>query len=291
MYFQAKGEPVVFLDDLGFKEWQARGYDAHSIVADPGFADAAKGDFGLKPGSPAPALGFQPIDVSKAGLEGPPEWVDLAKRVVRPAETVPSRFVAAPQLVDDGFEDGLVGTTAELATTYGETAQATIRVTDEAAASGKHSLKFTDASGLDHTWNPHIWYSPHLAEGLIRQTFDLRLEKGAEVWMEWRDDAAPYHVGPSIGIDAQGRLTANTVQIMALPVEQWVHFEIVCGLGKQACGRYDLTVAVPGQPPRRFERLACDSKLRRLDWLGFVSNATKSAVFYLDNVKVECAKP
>ncbi|MBN8215066.1 MAG: right-handed parallel beta-helix repeat-containing protein [Spirochaetes bacterium] len=42
-------------------EWQRLGLDRHSVVADPLFTDVARGDFRLKPGSPALALGFQNI--------------------------------------------------------------------------------------------------------------------------------------------------------------------------------------------------------------------------------------
>jgi hypothetical protein len=48
-------------------EWKEKGWDKDSIVADPLFVDPEKGDFTLKPGSPALALGFTPIDVSKVG--------------------------------------------------------------------------------------------------------------------------------------------------------------------------------------------------------------------------------
>ncbi len=47
---------------------QKMGYDLHSIAADPGFADAAHGDFTLKKDSPVFALGFEPIDLSDAGV-------------------------------------------------------------------------------------------------------------------------------------------------------------------------------------------------------------------------------
>jgi parallel beta-helix repeat protein len=47
---------------------QTQGSEKNSISADPLFTDPAKGDFSLKPGSPALKLGFQAIDMSKIGL-------------------------------------------------------------------------------------------------------------------------------------------------------------------------------------------------------------------------------
>jgi len=50
--------------------WREAGYDQHSVVADPLFVDPGRDDYRLKPGSPALALGFQPIDVSGIGVAG-----------------------------------------------------------------------------------------------------------------------------------------------------------------------------------------------------------------------------
>ena len=52
---------------LGMEEWQALGYDRHSIVADPRCADLEKRDFTLADDSPALKLGFKPIDISDVG--------------------------------------------------------------------------------------------------------------------------------------------------------------------------------------------------------------------------------
>jgi hypothetical protein len=49
-------------------KWKELGLDKDSVVADPLFVDPDKGDFTLKPDSPALKLGFQPIDVSKVGI-------------------------------------------------------------------------------------------------------------------------------------------------------------------------------------------------------------------------------
>ena len=52
-------------------DWNAAGQDAHSLLADPGFANSSAGDFSIKPGSPAAKIHFQPLDISTAGPRHP----------------------------------------------------------------------------------------------------------------------------------------------------------------------------------------------------------------------------
>lgn len=66
LYWNTRGEPVMF-KKWTFDEWQKRGQDVHSLIADPLFTDPGNGDFSLKPESPALKLGFKPIDISAVG--------------------------------------------------------------------------------------------------------------------------------------------------------------------------------------------------------------------------------
>lgn len=50
------------------EEWRKRGHDLESLFVDPMFVDAKKRKFALQPGSPALALGFKPIDLSRVGV-------------------------------------------------------------------------------------------------------------------------------------------------------------------------------------------------------------------------------
>lgn len=71
LYWNAAGQPVTFPGGLTLDQWrQQRGQDAHSQIADPGFVAPEKGDFRLRPDSPALKLGFKPFDPSKAGRRG-----------------------------------------------------------------------------------------------------------------------------------------------------------------------------------------------------------------------------
>jgi len=66
LYFNAGGKPVE-PGGMPFPKWQELGQDKGTLVADPLFTSPDKGDFRLKPGSPAAKIGFKPIDVSKVG--------------------------------------------------------------------------------------------------------------------------------------------------------------------------------------------------------------------------------
>ena len=288
LFWRTDGKELLLYFDT-FEEWRAKGMDRHSAVADPKFVDAARYDFRLKPDSPALKLGFKPIDTSRNGLIGPPEWVNLPKQAKFPPTVLPPLPPPPPPVtVHDDFETAAVGAPPSQAKLYEEGKGDSIRVTDEAAATGKRSLKFTDAPGLEHVWNPHVFYQPHFREGRATLSFHLRVEKGAIVSHEWRDATQPYHVGPSIQIDAGGALLANGTRVATVPFGTWVRIQIACGLGKKTSGAYDLTVTLPGEAPKAFRRLACGSaRFRSLEWLGFVSNAADKTVFYLDNIGLD----
>lgn len=65
---------IWFIDDRSkaaaiLEESRKKGYETHSLVADPLFANPAEGDFRLAPNSPAiTQLGFQPLEIDRMGL-------------------------------------------------------------------------------------------------------------------------------------------------------------------------------------------------------------------------------
>ncbi len=66
LYYNAGGCPIRFGTET-LDQWRHRGCDRHSIIADPLFIDPDNGDFGLKPGTPAERIGFQPIHANRMG--------------------------------------------------------------------------------------------------------------------------------------------------------------------------------------------------------------------------------
>jgi hypothetical protein len=160
-----------------------------------------------------------------------------------------------------------------------------IALSDQNAASGRQSLKFTDAAGLQFAYDPHIYFHPDYHQGSAICRFALRLEPGAVFFHEWRDNASPYRVGPSIWIE-NGKLRAAGREVMNVPTGEWVRLEISAGLGKKADGRWDLTVNRIGKTPVHQKGLSCGDGWNTLNWLGFVSHAMQSTAFYLDDLEV-----
>ncbi len=284
-YWDTSDMPLEFAGHT-FEEWRAKGYDAHSIIADPLFHDIENRDFRLKPDSPALELGFRPIDVSKSGLYGEAEWVGKPKQIPRRPFTPPQP--PEPVTVAEDFEQVDVGAHPPGCRLQGETGGASIRVTGETAATGSRSLRFTDAAGLEHSFAPYLYYEPHLRAGVAHGRFDIRPGKGATFYHEWRDSHSPYRAGPSLWFDGEGNLSVRGQQLMQLPLDTWVTVEVRCPLGKQANGKYALTVTVSGQDPRSFEDLPCTSPaFKRIDWFGFVSNTDGPAITHIDNISLE----
>jgi parallel beta-helix repeat protein len=56
------GDAQIDFDRLSWQQWQQQGMDLNSQIADPLFIEPQRGDFRLKPNSPALGIGFQPIN-------------------------------------------------------------------------------------------------------------------------------------------------------------------------------------------------------------------------------------
>jgi len=278
------GEGTPEFAGMSFEEWRERGEDRHSIIADPGFLDPENRDFRLKEDSPALAVHFIAIATGEVGLYGDPEWVEAPKQV----EREPFRFLSPEPMtsIGDDFEHTPLLATASYAATPKEENGASIRVTDETAASGSRSLKFVDAAGLGGQWEPFVAYGVEITEGACRSGLDLRVEPGAEPLIEWRSDPGGYRRGPYIRVDGEGNLySSGDDPLLEVPHGKWFHLEIACRLGEDADGTYNLTVTLPGEEAKEFDGLECgDPGFDRVEWFGIISDASEESVFYVDNL-------
>ena len=280
------GKPVTF-NGLSFAEWRKLGKGEGSIIADPLFVDPEHGDFRLKPGSPAAKIGFKAFDYTKAGVYGDPKWVALAREAkYSPVEFAPAPPPPPPLTMRDGFEHSPSGAQPANARSYVENKGEFLGVVEGPPALGKRCLKVQDAEGLRHAFNPHFFYQPGHTGGVTRFAFDLRIEPGVVMYVEWRDDHQPYRVGPSVWV-RDGAVSVGGRELLTLPVGQWARFEMSAGLGGKSTGTWDLAITLPGRKPQRFAKLRNGSpEWKSLTWLGFSSSATRRCVWYLDNIEL-----
>ncbi|NLF68314.1 MAG: hypothetical protein GX575_04580 [Candidatus Anammoximicrobium sp.] len=68
LYCPPADQTPVNRDGTTFADWQKRGFDRNSVIADPLFVDPAHDNYTLRSESPAFKLGFEPIDTSRVGL-------------------------------------------------------------------------------------------------------------------------------------------------------------------------------------------------------------------------------
>lgn len=284
-WWNAGGAPVEFVGN-SLERWQEMGHEKGSIVADPLFVDAAKRDFRLRPDSPALALGFRTFDPAEAGVRGDAAWVAKARGVTYPPLELPPEPPPTP--VRDTFERDAPGRPPAGIGVHVEGKGDSIVVTEETAASGKRSVKVTDAPGLQHAWNPHINWDVSYSGGRIRNGFALRVEKASVIGLEWRDwSEGDYRTGARFDIRG-GRLHLPGGATLDLPEGEWVRFALAGPLGGGTPATWTLRVEVPGRDPREFAELPYASAgFRKLTWVGFTSNATAATSFYIDDFTLE----
>jgi hypothetical protein len=283
-WFNSAGAPIEFMGKP-LAEWQKAGHETGSIIADPLLTDPDNGDFRVKPGSPALALGFKPFDYAKAGVYGDAEWIALAKAwTYAPVGTPP---IPRPVAVDDTFERDEPGKPPRgVEMSVEKKDGAAIVVTNETAGEGKQSVKLVDAAGLKKAWEPQMGWTVDYASGAATCAFWLRVEKASVLNLEWRDrKSAPGGTGARLRIQ-DGKLRLDGGQTLDLPMDQWVRYVITGTLGVED-GKWSLAVTLPGQETKTFADLPYQHQgFRQLTWFGVMSTANATTTSYLDGVSL-----
>lgn len=291
VYWSTAGAPDFA--GMDFAAWQAKGNDAGSIVADPLLTAPEAGDFRLRPGSPALALGFRPIDVSQSGLCGEPEWVQLPRRYPNRARNEIAPPVEPPLIINFDFEaDQPDEEPLEGSVVPGDHG-ASLKVSAGTAAGGRQSLKFTDAPGQKHGFTPHLFYKKTYETGTVRLLWDMlnSMSAPARFSVELRQyDGGSYATGPALAVAPDGKVTAGGRHVGTIPLGVWVGAEIEIALGGDAPLVYRLTLQVPGQKPQVCELPVTNKAFRRITWLGISSNSLEAAEFSIDNLRLGTAE-
>jgi parallel beta helix pectate lyase-like protein len=283
VYWQPGGTPIIFAGKT-FADWQAAtGNDKNSMVADPLFVAPEKGDWHLRPESPALKLGFVPFDWTQAGVTGDAAWRRLAAREFAPM-IYGTKPKAPPLSLRDGFEGTPLGAQPAQAHVTKEKRKL-ITVVADRPSKGAHCLQLTDGPDVAPAFEPHFYYSPNHERGTTRVAFDVRMEPAYRLSHEWRDSSQPYRTGPMLTFE-KGAISAPGRKLADLPPNEWVHVEIAARLGAESDGTFSVTLTLPGKEPQRFDGLKFVKEMRELKWLGFSSPAKEAAKCWLDEIEI-----
>ena len=265
-------------------DWQVMGRDTNSVVADPLFVAPEKGDWTLRPESPALKLGFVPFDWKQAGVTGDAAWRQLAAE-----EFPPMKYGVKPKplplQLTEGFEGTAIGAKPSRMKASGKK-PGILTVVGDHPSKGRHCLQLTDGPDVEPAFEPHFYYNPNHERGLTRASFDVRMEPDYQLVHEWRDDAQPYRTGPMLVFE-KGSIRANGKTLTELPPNAWVHVDVTAKLGPDSDATWSCTLTIPGKEPQRFDGLKfAKAEMKELKWLGFASNGKAVAKCWLDEIEI-----
>ena len=121
----------------------------------------------------------------------------------------------------------------------------------------------------------------------METSFDVRMEPGAHLQFEWRDDTPWYTRGPSLEIQPDGVLTASGKKLLTVPANTWLNVKMTCGVGPQASGMYDVEVTLPGDNKlQHYSGIEYQDGFETVGWFGFCCLSKQRVAFYIDNLKI-----
>ncbi|NQT37258.1 MAG: right-handed parallel beta-helix repeat-containing protein [Planctomycetes bacterium] len=260
-YWRVGGGPIKFLRDESLDDWRKREPSALVAEVRPAF-----------PQAPAKRNRTDQLPAVPRSFPPAPDERDLYQNLAIDEDF---ELYQPGQRIDDWCQTDL---------SPGDVAA----ITTAAAASGRQSLQFQKGPPSPRSWTPHIYAKVRYENGVVHNSFDLRVEPGAQVGWEWRDwpGGGSYQPGPSLSVTAEGALTASGRKLLTVPTGRWLHVEIVCGLGTKATGTYTVAVTLPEQVPQRFADIPYPAGFKAVDWIGFFSAGKEGTVYFVDNLKL-----
>jgi hypothetical protein len=290
-YFSEKSKDPDFFG-MTFAQWQAAGRDVHSVVADPGFVNARKHDFRLKPNSQALSLGIKPIDMTTVGLQGPDWWTKLPKKTInRKYEKAIAPNAKSAGVLFRDFEEYEAGDVPDGAV-FADGATS-VTVTDMKPASGLRCMRFVDGPTAD-VWKPH-WYATRVpGKGKLRVQVSVRNDAANPVsfdleFRDWPGIGGKYVSGPQLRFLPNGVVQACEAgqwnDIGQYKLGEWLAVRIDLSEGKGRANTYTVKLGSNGTPIKGI-KFASDDFIN-FNWIGLAGMETKPGMFYADDIRVE----
>lgn len=157
-------------------------------------------------------------------------------------------------------------------------------VTSERSPGGR-CLKFNDGPSFANRYEPYIFTRLNHDHGSSSASFAVQIDETSEFIHEWRDDASPYLIGPSVRITSQGVEAGGKVVAPALP-GSWLSLRLTAQLGEASTWELQVTDAY-GKVYTAVDLPPKNVGWKSLRWLGLISNAAVTSVTCLANFSVK----
>ena len=282
LYWQVSSTNISFNGNT-FAQWQALGEDRGSRITDPLFVDGMNRDFRLSATGAVASVGFRPFDWTTAGVYGDAAWRAKARLPSAP-DSLPVPVSFAPFDYNEDFESLVIGAPPRNVSVYGTDGGASVGVVSNIPAFGTRCLAVTDAPGLAQTFYPFFNYTLSDLTGSLNYAFNIRLSADTKMYHEWRDyPGGSYVAGPSLWFD-HCQLKVNGAVLANVPSNQWLRVEVWCSTTNYASQGWKLGLTLPAQSTQWYANLHTGgTNWSRLNWMGWVSEATNTTTFWLDN--------
>lgn len=152
-------------------------------------------------------------------------------------------------------------------------------------------LVFNDAATYANRWEPFAYAQLMHLSGTNVVEFEVKIDSTTNLRNEWRDNAASYLTGPTMQITPAG-VDVNGTIVAPITVGTLTKFKITTGLGANSTGKWKLEVTRDGGATTVVDNLAFkDAGWRKLNWLGFVSDAATTSKPCLASLKATNTPP
>ncbi len=293
LYWGVNGLSPEAFSGRSLAEWQAAGHDRTARVADPQFADPAKGDWHLARTSPAREMGFVPWDWTDAGvLKKDAAWRRHAMddSSIPALEDAPKAPTGARTSAKESFERFTPGRHGS----YGALKPAApggIAVV-AGGRDGGQSLKLEDGPGHPWIWHPHLTSRVACKEGSVRIRFAFKTDEVVQPWIECRDYThakGEYAAGPSIHF-TKGVVTVGGRELGRVAPHTWGTIEMSIHVTGPLAATWDCVVTPAEGAPVVTKGLPVSPNFKALEWVGFMTLGEAKGEWYLDDFLVEPVK-
>ena len=275
-----------------FAEWQKRGRDVNSVIADSGCKDPVNLDFSLAPDANACKLiGFRSFDdeIKTAGLTCDKSWIKLPASYT---PRTPTKTWTKQDLIKFAAFDLDFNQTAVDKPPLGIHQQngdgAGFFVTREVAGyKGPACLKAVDRKALQKSFYPYLSIDKlrKLDESPVKLTFAIMQPKinAGSMTIEFRGDGQTRESGPHLNFTKDGKVSAAGKEVARLTPEEWTHFTIEFGLKDQNTGSWNLTIKNK-QETKILTLPFRHKEFNDISWIGIMADSSEDSVFYLDDI-------